>query len=67
MTLDESIDGLQLVESDGIQFYLDPLLIKFLEGRGNINIDFVTVGERSGYTITVGNGGGCATEGCSGC
>ena len=66
MTLDESTDGLTKVESDGLDFYLDPNLVSFLRDQGEVHIDYVTVGNRSGYTVRVGTGD-CSDHGCSGC
>ena len=65
MTLDESVDGLSKLSDSGIDFYLDPKLVEFIAGKGSIEIDFVTQGNQSGYTITFG--GGCAQSGCEGC
>ena len=67
MTLDESTDGLTKFETDGINFYLEPKLVEFLNGQGNINIDFVSHQGRQGYRITVGDGDGCSSGSCGGC
>ena len=67
MALDESVDKLQQLESNGVNAYIDPNLYKQLENIGNINIDYITneIGQ-SGYRIVVGNPD-CSSSGCRGC
>jgi len=66
MALDESVDNLEKLESNGIEAYVDPRVVESLKSLGDISIDFVTRPEGSGYTIKVGNPD-CASGGCSGC
>ena len=58
MTLEESVDNLHQLESNGVTAYIDPTLKKYLEGQGSINIDHVKrdSGE-GGYMVTVGTPG----------
>ena len=64
MTLDESIEGLKKLESNGINAYIDNDLAGNLLSIGKINIDFVKPQfGRAGYTITVGEKKDCG--GCS--
>ena len=71
MALEESIDGLEKIEANGVSAYIDPNLKAFLNQFGSINVDFIQreVGS-SGFTIKVGSGdSGCsscgsASEGC---
>jgi len=65
MTLDESVEGLEELESNNITAYIDGQLHKDLSKLGEIRVDFVTnqMGQ-SGYMVTIGKpGSGC--EGCS--
>ena len=67
MALDESVDNMMKLESNGVEAYIDPRVADSLKSLGDINIDFVTRPEGSGYTIKVGDPGDCASGGCSGC
>jgi len=65
MTLDESIEGLQKLESNGINAYIDNNLASSLASMGKINIDFVKPQfGRAGYTITVGEKKDCGNCSC---
>lgn len=65
MTLDESIEGLQKLESNGINAYIDNDLAGNLTTMGKINIDFVKPQfGRAGYTITVGEKKDCGDCSC---
>jgi hypothetical protein len=65
LALDESVNGLEKLESNGVEAYIDSGLKEFLTQYGEINIDFA---ERSvgggGYLVSVGKesncGGGCS-------
>jgi len=68
MTLDESIDGLDKIDSNGLSFFLDPNLIAFLKQNGEVNIDFVQTANRGGFMIRVGQtdcSSDCSSGGCS--
>ncbi|MFH1687224.1 MAG: hypothetical protein ABIE70_06835 [bacterium] len=67
MALDESTENLEKVESNGVEAYIDPKVKDYLKQFGNVNVDYVTRDEGSGYMITVGNPGDCSEGGCSGC
>lgn len=67
MALDESTENLQKVESNGVEAWIDPKVLDYLKQYGNINVDYVTRPDGSGYMITVGNPGDCSTGGCAGC
>ena len=56
MTLYESTDELEELQSNGLTAYIEPNIYKQLQKLGAINIDFITneLGQ-SGYRITVGN------------
>ncbi len=63
MALEESIDGLEKVESNSITLYLDKNLKEYLEKNGTVSIDFQSYPSGGGgYMITVG--GGCDTSSC---
>jgi hypothetical protein len=65
LALDESTDGLELLESNGVKAYIDGGLHKYLSQSGSINIDYITTVEGpSGYKISVGEGG-CGDCKCS--
>ena len=68
MALDESINELEKLESNGITAYIDPGLHKALEQFGQINIDYITRPDGSGgYMIKAGQPGDCSESGCDGC
>ena len=70
MALDESVDNLEKMESNGVEVYIDPGLKEFLTQFESINVDYVDLGPRgSGFTVSAGKGGGCGSEGgdCSSC
>jgi hypothetical protein len=55
MALDESIDGLQKLESNGISAYIESSLNEHLGNVGNISIDYIlNEAGPSGYKISVG-------------
>ncbi len=67
MTLEESIDGLEKVESNGVTAWIDPRVNEYVAKLGGINVDFIDDGGRRGYVLTTGNpgdksncGGGCS-------
>lgn len=65
MALDESIDGMEKMESNGIVAYIEPRLKEFLSQYGSINIDFVDQITGKGFTIRAGEpSGDCGS--CSG-
>ena len=70
MALDESTDGLEKIDSNGIIVYMDPRLKEHLVKFGEIKVDYITnpTGQ-SGYSISIGNGGDCGSGGggCEGC
>ena len=60
MTLYESTDGLEKLESNGITAYIDPKLLEYLKNVGNINVDFISTPDgRNGYAVQVGEGALC--------
>lgn len=68
MALDESIDNLDKLESNGITAYIDPNLHQALEQFGPISVDYVQRPDGSGgYMIRAGNGGDCSPDKCSSC
>ena len=71
MTLDESEEKLDKLESNGITAFIDPKVLTYLQQFGEINIDYVTHNGQSGYMIKVGTAdcgsGGEGNGGCSGC
>ncbi len=65
MALDESIDGLEKLESNGISAYVDAGLLKLLKNLGSITIDYITTPYgTSGYSVTVGDKN-CSSGDCS--
>jgi hypothetical protein len=67
ITLEESIENLEALESNGMTAYIDSQLKGFLAEHGAVNIDYVkTKFGRNGYTISVGNNG-CSPDKCSSC
>ena len=73
MTLDESIEDLDKLESNGITAFIDPKVLVYLEQFGSINIDYVSQNGQSGYMVKVGtascgpDSGDAGGGGCSGC
>lgn len=65
MALDESTDGLEMLESNGVTAWIEPKLKEAVGQLGDISIDYV---ERefgpSGYAISVGSCGDCSSGGC---
>ena len=65
MALEESIDGMEKLESNGITAWIDSKLKGFVAQLGKITVDYRkdAVGG-GGYVLTTGDGcsGGC--EGC---
>jgi hypothetical protein len=69
MALDESTDGLEKLDSNGIIVYVDPRLKEHLVKFGEVKVDYITdQGGKSGYTISIGDSS-CGPEsgGCEGC
>jgi Fe-S cluster assembly iron-binding protein IscA len=66
LALDESVDGLEKLESNGITAYIDPGLKDFLTQYGGISIDYVKRQFGGGYVVSAGQSseGGCGS-GCS--
>ena len=68
MALDESVDNLEEMESNGIPVYIEPKLKEFLQQFQTITIDYVSGPQGSGYMVTVGAGcgeaGSCSSESC---
>jgi Fe-S cluster assembly iron-binding protein IscA len=64
MALDESTEGLEQLNSNGINAWIDPQLKTYLLQMGDINIDYVTNEYGSGYMVTVGESK-CGQGGCS--
>jgi len=55
MTLYESTDGLEKLESNGITAYIDPKLLEYLKNVGEINVDFISTPDgRNGFAVQVG-------------
>jgi hypothetical protein len=70
MTLDESTDGLEQLESNGVTAFIDPNLKGALAQFGDINVDFITnEAGNSGFTIRAGSPdcGSCDSASTSGC
>ena len=65
MALEESIDGLDAIDSNGITAYIDPKLKAFLTQFGEINVDYVSSMGRSGFTVQAGSGADCSSCGGS--
>lgn len=67
LALDESKENDEVVDQDGLQFLVEKGL---LASCGEIMVDFVDAGPRSGFSITskiplAGAGGGCSSGSCS--
>lgn len=67
MALDESVDGLEKLESNGVEAYIDPGLREFLVQFEQITVDYISRDGMSGFAVTVGknDGSGCGTGGCN--
>ncbi|MBI5266789.1 MAG: hypothetical protein HY851_06105 [candidate division Zixibacteria bacterium] len=65
MTLEESIDGLDKLESNGVTAWIDPKVNQYVGQLGDINIDFIDDGTRRGYVLTAGKSG--EGKDCGGC
>lgn len=63
LALDESVDGLEKLEHNGIETYIEPGLKEFLTQFEAISIDHVTIGGRSGFVVKAG--AGCDSGSCS--
>ena len=62
LALDENIEGLEKLESNGITAYIAPRVRKYLAPYGEINIDFVDHEGQQGFVVKAGDGtqGGCS-------
>lgn len=73
MTLDESAEKLDKLESNGITAFIDPKVLTYLQQFGEIIVDFISRNGQSGFQIKVGTadcGSSSDTDtggGCSGC
>lgn len=72
MTLDESAEKLDKLESNGITAFIDPKVLVYLQQFGEIIIDFISRNGQSGFQIKVGTAecgpdSAAAGGGCSGC
>ncbi|MBD3403915.1 hypothetical protein GF420_13565 [candidate division GN15 bacterium] len=65
LALDESVDGLEKLENNGVATYIEPGLKEFLSQFEGVLIDHVTMGGRSGFIVKVGGAGECGDSGCS--
>jgi Fe-S cluster assembly iron-binding protein IscA len=66
MALDESTEGLEELQSNGISAFIDPKLNEYLSQIGDIAIDYISNEQGSGYTIKVGDPQSrCGVSGCS--
>jgi len=55
MALEESIEGLEKLESNGVAAYIDKGLNEYLKNVGNINIDYIaSESGPSGYRVSIG-------------
>ena len=67
MALEESIDGLEKLESNGVTAWIDPRVNEYVDKLGDINIDFIDDGTRRGFVMTAGkssDGSGCGDCKC---
>ncbi len=65
LALEESTDGMEKLESNGITAYVDPNLKQMLKQFGGVVIDYISNAyQGSGFSIRVGNSG-CGSGGCS--
>lgn len=53
MTLEESVEGLLKLESNGVEAYIDSGLNTWIEQRGNIYVDFVSEAGNVGFTVAI--------------
>jgi len=69
LALEESTDGLEKLESNGIQAYIDPGLQTYLQNHGDIHLDYIDQGPgRTGFAIRVGTANcGDGSSGCDSC
>ena len=67
MALEESVDGMEKIESNGISAYLETSLKEYVAQLGKITVDYrKNAMGQGGYSITLGDGdGGCGSGGCS--
>ena len=65
MALEESTDGLEELESNGVTAYIDPKLKEMLRTHGTIIVDYMKQGFGGGYVLTVGEKN--CQGGCDGC
>jgi len=55
LALEESVDGLEKLESNGIAAYIEQGLNEYLKNIGNINIDYISNDPGpGGYRVTIG-------------
>ena len=66
MALEESIEGLDKIESNNITAYIDPKLKEYIEQLGTVTIDYISNAMGGGYRIMIGDGGDCSSGGCGG-
>ena len=62
MALEESIDGLEKMESNGVTAWIDKKLKDFVTKLGRLTIDYRRDEHGGGYVLTAGDGdcsGGC--------
>jgi len=64
MSLDEAKEKDKVFEEDGITFVIDEQLFEQVKP---VNIDFITTGRGSGFSITSGLSGDSCGESCCGC
>lgn len=74
LALDEPKESDEVFANDGVKYIIDPDLVK---RTGNITIDFVDMGWRSGFSVsserpvlgggTCSPGGSCAPQGTCSC
>ncbi|MDX9856979.1 MAG: hypothetical protein RBT76_04270 [candidate division Zixibacteria bacterium] len=57
------MDGLEKLEHNGIETYIEAGLKEFLKQFDEISIDHVTIGGRTGFVVRVG--AGCDSGSCS--
>jgi Fe-S cluster assembly iron-binding protein IscA len=64
MTLYESADGLNKLESNGVEAYIDQKLYDYLSQIGDINVDYIDAENSKGFMIKIGEGN-CGDCKCS--